>query len=292
MLRINLTIINKYIIHIEHAGDIVVKLKKVIKKDMNINKSEKPLLIAGPCSVESHQVMQETAVFLKKLGIEYIRGGAFKPRTSPYSFQGLGEQGLEILSQIKTCYGLKVVSEVLDVREIDMVCQVADIVQVGSRNMYNYSLLKELGRTGKTILLKRGLSATLDEWLGAAEYIALAGNDNIILCERGIRTFEPSTRNTMDLNAIPLIKQRTGLKVIADASHGTGVREIVNPMCMASVACGADGLLTEIHPRPEEAMSDGFQSLNFEEYERLYGDVMGLYRYIRKTKNEESKSML
>lgn len=270
----------------EYAGGMVVKLKKVVKKNINYNESDKPLLIAGPCSVESIQVMQETAEFLKKLGVEYIRGGAFKPRTSPYSFQGLGEQGLEILRHIKNTYGLKVVSEVMDVREIDQVCQVADILQVGSRNMYNYVLLKELGKTDKPILLKRGLSATLDEWLGAAEYIALEGNNDIILCERGIRTFETSTRNTMDLNCIPLIKQRTGLRVIADASHGTGIREIVNPMCMAAIACGADGLLTEVHPQPEEALSDGFQSLDFMEYEKLYKDVTGLYRYIRSSRRE------
>jgi len=265
----------------EYVGGMVVKLKKVIKKNIHYNESYKPLLIAGPCSVESIQVMQETAEFLKKLGVEYIRGGAFKPRTSPYSFQGLGEEGLEILKHIKKSFDLKIVSEVMDVREIDQVCQVADVLQVGSRNMYNYVLLKELGKTGKPVLLKRGLSATLDEWLGAAEYIALEGNDNIILCERGIRTFEPSTRNTMDLNCIPLIKQRTGLRVIADASHGTGIREIVTPMCMAAIACGADGLLTEIHPHPEKALSDGFQSLDFKEYEKLYRDVMGLYGYLR-----------
>lgn len=268
----------------EYAGGMVVKLKKVIKKNIDYNESDRPLMIAGPCSVESIQVMQETAEFLKKLGVEYIRGGAFKPRTSPYSFQGLGEQGLEILQHIKNTCGLKVVSEVMDVREIDQVCQVADILQVGSRNMYNYVLLKELGKTGKPILLKRGLSATLDEWLGAAEYIALEGNDDIILCERGIRTFETSTRNTMDLNCIPLIKQRTGLRVIADASHGTGIREIVSPMCMAAIACGADGLLTEVHPHPEEALSDGFQSLDFMQYKKLYRDVMSLYRYIRSSR--------
>lgn len=266
---------------LEYAGDMVVKLKRVINKNADYKEYDKPLLIAGPCSVESLQVMEETAEFLKKLGVEYIRGGAFKARTSPYSFQGLGEEGLEILHHIKTTFGLKVVSEVLDVREIDNICQVADVLQVGSRNMYNYVLLKELGRTGKPILLKRGLSATLDEWLGAAEYIALEGNDNIILCERGIRTFEPSTRNTMDLNCIPLIKQRTGLRVIVDASHGTGIREIVAPMCMAAIACGADGLLTEVHPHPENALSDGFQSLNFKEYQKLYRDVTGLYRYLR-----------
>lgn len=260
----------------------MVKLKKVVKKNVDINEPEKPLLIAGPCSVESLQVMQETAEFLKNLGVEYIRGGVFKPRTSPYSFQGLGEQGLEILKHIKNSYGLKVVSEVMDVREIDQVCQVADVLQVGSRNMYNYGLLKELGKIEKPILLKRGLSATLDEWLGAAEYIALEGNNDIILCERGIRTFEPSTRNTMDLNCIPLIKQRTGLRVIADASHGTGLRQIVAPMCMAAITCGADGLLTEVHPHPDNALSDGFQSLNFNEYEKLYRDVIGLYGYLKR----------
>lgn len=244
--------------------------------------NEKPLIIAGPCSVENYEVMDKTVSFLKNLGLEFIRGGAFKPRTSPYSFQGLGLEGVEILREMKNKYNIKIVSEVLDIRDIDEMIETVDIIQVGSRNMYNYPLLRELGKTNKPVLLKRGISATIEEWLNAAEYIAVEGNGEIILCERGIRTFESYTRNTLDLNAVPVVKEKTSLKVIVDPSHGTGRRELVGPMSLASIAAGADGLLIEVHPEPVRALSDGFQSVSFEEFELIYKKIMDTFKCIHK----------
>lgn len=258
----------------------MVKLKKVLEKESGILKNKKPIIIAGPCSVDNYDVIDRTAGFLKGIGIEYIRGGVFKPRTSPYSFQGLGDEGLLILKEIKQKYEIKIVSELLDVRDIDELYDVADVIQIGSRNMYNYPLLKEVGKSNKKILLKRGMSATIEEWLNAAEYIAVEGNNDIILCERGIRTFETYTRNTLDLNAVPVIKQKTGLKVIVDPSHGTGLRELIKPMSLASIAAGADGLMIEVHPEPDKALSDGFQSVNFDELRVIYKDVIQLYNYL------------
>lgn len=257
-----------------------MKLKKVLKKEESNQKQEKPFIIAGPCSVESYELMEETAVFLKKMGIEYMRGGAFKPRTSPYSFQGLGEEGLEILKEIKQKYNIKIVSEVMDIRDLEIISDTVDVLQIGSRNMFNYSLLKEVGKAKKAILLKRGMSATIEEWLNAAEYIAIKGNSDIILCERGIRTFETYTRNTLDLNCIPVIKQKTNLKVIVDPSHGTGIRELVKPMSLAAISAGADGLMIEMHPDPDNALSDACQSVNFEQFEDIYRNVFKLYNCI------------
>lgn len=250
-----------------------------IKQGPKIN-IKQPLIIAGPCSVENYDVMEKTVKFLKDLGIEYIRGGAFKPRTSPYSFQGLGMEGIEILEDMKKKYGVKIVSEILDIRDLEEMMDSIDIIQVGSRNMYNYPLLKELGRIKKPILLKRGISATIEEWLNAAEYIALEGNTDIILCERGIRTFENYTRNTLDLNCVPVVKQRTNLAIIVDPSHGTGRRELVKPLSLAAIAAGADGLLIEVHPDPDKALSDGFQSLNFEEFKDTYNRVLATYHCV------------
>ncbi|CCJ33393.1 3-deoxy-7-phosphoheptulonate synthase [Caloramator australicus] len=252
---------------------------KKIKQGPKVNINQ-PLIIAGPCSVENYDIMDKTVKFLKELGIEYIRGGAFKPRTSPYSFQGLGMEGIEILEDMKKKYGVKIVSEILDIRDLEEMIDSIDIIQVGSRNMYNYPLLKELGRIKKPILLKRGISATIDEWLNAAEYIALEGNTDIILCERGIRTFENYTRNTLDLNCVPVVKQRTNLAIIVDPSHGTGRRELVKPLSLAAIAAGADGLLIEVHPDPDNALSDGFQSLNFEEFKDTYNKVISTYHCV------------
>ncbi|MEG2538842.1 MAG: 3-deoxy-7-phosphoheptulonate synthase, partial [Clostridium sp.] len=240
-----------------------------------------PLIIAGPCTVENFEVMDKSAKLLSELGVKYIRGGAFKPRTSPYSFQGLGRDGLDILKEIKEKYSLKIVSEIMDARDVEYALDIVDVIQIGSRNMYNYTLLKEVGKVKNTILLKRGISATLDEWLNAAEYIALEGNEDIIMCERGIRTFETYTRNTLDLSCIPAIKEKTGLKVIIDPSHGTGVRNMVNPMSRASIAAGADGLIIEMHPNPSEAVCDGEQSVNLEQFTDIYNDVVKLYNFIR-----------
>jgi 3-deoxy-7-phosphoheptulonate synthase len=218
-------------------------------------------LIAGPCAVESEIQLDEIAKGIADLGIKFLRGGAYKPRTSPYAFQGLKKDGLKMLKSVSEKYGLKIVTEVLDTSLIEEVYPYADVLQVGSRNAKNYQFLKELGKVDKPILLKRGMSSTINEWLLAAEYILLGGNENVILCERGIRTFDTSVRNTMDIAAIPLAKELSHLPVIADPSQGTGKRSLVTPMSLASLAAGADGLMIEVHNDPEEALSDGFQSM-------------------------------
>jgi 3-deoxy-7-phosphoheptulonate synthase len=218
-------------------------------------------LIAGPCAVESEQQLDEIAKGVSELGIKFMRGGAYKPRTSPYAFQGLKKEGLRLLKNVSDKYGVKIVTEVLDTSLIEEVYPYADILQVGSRNAKNYAFLKELGKIDKPILLKRGMSSTITEWLLAAEYILLGGNENVILCERGIRTFDTSVRNTMDIAAIPLAKELSHLPVIADPSQGTGKRSLVTPLSLAAIAAGADGLMIEVHNNPEEALSDGFQSM-------------------------------
>jgi len=218
-------------------------------------------LIAGPCAVESEQQLDEIAKGVSDLGIKFMRGGSYKPRTSPYAFQGLKKDGLRLLKNVSDKYGVKIVTEVLDTSLIEEVYPYADILQVGSRNAKNYAFLKELGKIDKPILLKRGMSSTISEWLLAAEYILLGGNENVILCERGIRTFDTSVRNTMDIAAIPLAKELSHLPVIADPSQGTGKRSLVTPLSLAAIAAGADGLMIEVHNDPEEALSDGFQSM-------------------------------
>lgn len=226
-------------------------------------------LIAGPCAIESRETFLEAALAVKEAGAEMLRGGAFKPRTSPYSFQGLGEEGLKIMAEARELTGLPLVTEVMDQKSIAMVAEYVDIIQVGARNMQNFFLLRELGRVNKPVLLKRGMSATIEEWLMAAEYIVGSGNPQVILCERGIRTFETYTRNTLDLSAVPLLKQLTHLPVMVDPSHGTGKRELVEPMSLAAAACGADGLMIEVHPNPSQAWSDGPQSLLPADFARL-----------------------
>jgi 3-deoxy-7-phosphoheptulonate synthase len=218
-------------------------------------------LIAGPCAVESEEQLFAIAKGVSDLGIKFIRGGAYKPRTSPYAFQGLGKQGLQLLKKSADTFGVKIVTEVMDTSLIEEVYDYADILQVGSRNAMNYAFLKELGKLDKPILLKRGMSSTINEWLLAAEYILLGGNENVILCERGIRTFDTSVRNTMDIAAIPLAKELSHLPIIADPSQGTGKRSLVTPLSLAAIAAGADGLMIEVHNDPEEALSDGFQSM-------------------------------
>jgi len=231
------------------------------------------VVMAGPCAVESLEQLSETARIVKAGGATILRGGAFKPRTSPYSFQGLKEEGLEMLGQVKAATGLPVVSEVMDTRQVETVARYADILQIGSRNMQNFPLLEEAGNCQVPILLKRGMMATLDEYLHAAEYILAHGNSSVILCERGIRTFEPATRYTLDLNAIPVLKQRTHLPVIVDPSHGTGYRNLVPTMSKAAVAAGADGLLVEVHYHPENAQCDGPQSLFPDDFARMMNDL-------------------
>ncbi|MGE5380633.1 MAG: 3-deoxy-7-phosphoheptulonate synthase [Methylocystaceae bacterium] len=226
-------------------------------------------IIAGPCAVEGREPFLRIALTLKELGADMLRGGAFKPRTSPYSFQGLGEDGLKILAEARELTGLPVITEVMDQKSVPLVTEYADVIQVGARNMQNFFLLKELGQVNRPVLLKRGMSATIEEWLMAAEYILDSGNSQVILCERGIRTFETATRNTLDLSSVPLIKQLSHLPVIVDPSHGTGKRALVIPMALAAVACGCDGLIVEVHENPAEAWSDGPQSLLPEQFRVL-----------------------
>lgn len=231
------------------------------------------VIMAGPCAVENEEQLLKTAQIVSEAGAAILRGGAFKPRTSPYSFQGLGLEGLKLLGIVKTKIGIPVVSEVMDVREFDNVSKYADILQIGSRNMQNYALLKEAGKTNKPILLKRGMMATIDEFLNAAEYILAGGNLEVILCERGIRTFDSSTRNTLDLNAIPLLHSLTHLPVIVDPSHGTGRSDLVPHMAKAAIAAGADGLLMEVHYCPDKALCDGDQALHDDEFVQLMKDL-------------------
>lgn len=231
------------------------------------------VVIAGPCAVESREQLFETARSVKSSGASILRGGAFKPRSSPYNFQGLGEEGLKLLGIIKQETGLPVVTEVMDTRQVELVSSYADMIQIGSRNMQNYPLLKEAGMCRIPVLLKRGMMATVEEFLLAAEYILNQGNEQVILCERGIRTFETSTRNTLDLSAVPMLKRLSHLPVIVDPSHGTGLRWMVPAMAKAAVAVGADGLIMEVHYKPEEALCDGYQSLNLDEFARLVADL-------------------
>jgi len=230
-------------------------------------------VMAGPCSVESKEQLMEAARGINTHGASLLRGGAFKPRTLPYSFQGLGVEGLKILADAREETGLPVVTEVMAPVEVKVVEEYADVFQVGARNVQNYPLLKRLGEARKPVLLKRGLSSTIEEWLGAAEYILNGGNEDVMLCERGIRTYSKLTRFTLDVTAVPLLKEVTHLPVIVDPSHGTGVRSLVSPMAAASIAAGADGLMIEVHPRPEEAMSDGAQSLTVDGFASLMAEV-------------------
>ena len=235
--------------------------------------SERISVIAGPCAVENRNQALAIAKEVKKYGAVLFRGGAFKPRTSPYSFQGLGEEGLKILAEVRETFGLRVVTEITTPAQADLVMKYVDVVQVGARNMQNFDLLKCVGRLGRPVVLKRGLAATIEEWLMSAEYILSEGNENVILCERGIRTFEPYTRNTLDLSAIPVIKKLTHLPVIIDPSHATGIREKVSPMARAAIAAGADGLMIEVHNDPDRAMSDGAQSLYPSQFSQLMRDI-------------------
>jgi 3-deoxy-7-phosphoheptulonate synthase len=227
------------------------------------------IAMAGPCSVESRAQVEVVARAVRASGARVLRGGAFKPRTSPYSFQGHGEEALVWMRESADAVGLAVISEIMDVRALEMMLRYVDCLQVGARNMQNFDLLKELGKVRRPVLLKRGLSATIEEWLLSAEYVAVAGNREVVLCERGIRTFETATRNTMDISAIPVIERRSHLPIVADPSHGVGIRDKVPAMARAAVAAGADGLLVEVHHDPDRALSDGAQSLHPEQFQRL-----------------------
>ena len=231
------------------------------------------IVMAGPCSVENEDQISAAASAVKKAGAKVLRGGAFKPRSSPYSFQGLGEEGLKMMRTAADAEGLKVASEVMDISQIELVSKYSDILQVGARNMQNYTLLKELGKSKTPILLKRGISATIEEWLLSAEYILAGGNTEVMLCERGIRTFESYTRNTMDISAIPVVQKLSHLPIVADPSHGTGLRDKVAPMARAAIAAGADALIIEVHPDPDHAMSDGAQSIFPTQFDRLMAEL-------------------
>ncbi len=244
---------------------------------------QRVVVMAGPCAVEGRDILLETARQIKKAGGHILRGGAYKPRTSPYSFQGLGEEGLKYLAEARQETGLPIVTELMDTREASVVYECADLVQIGARNMQNFKLLKEVGCRRKPVLLKRGMSSTVKELLLAAEYIMSEGNYDVILCERGIRTFEDATRNTLDLSAVPLIKRLSHLPVVVDPSHGTGKWDLVSPMALAAVAAGADGIMVEVHPRPEEALSDGPQALLPSTFAKLMDDLSRVARAVGRT---------
>lgn len=263
----------------------IVSVKNVIFGKNNVP------VIAGPCAVESYEQLTETALAVKKAGAVMLRGGAYKPRTSPYSFQGLEKEGLKILQAVSAETGLPVVSEVTDPRTVPSMAEHVDMLQVGARNMQNFVLLKELSQAGKPVLLKRAPSASIEEWLMAAEYIMAGGNDQVVLCERGIRTFETYTRNTLDLSAVPVVHQLSHLPIIVDPSHGTGSWRLVGPMAKAAVAAGADGLIIEVHPHPEEAVSDGPQSLTPSHFEQLMLDLSSVIIAIGRTYGSESKGV-
>jgi 3-deoxy-7-phosphoheptulonate synthase len=246
-------------------------------------------VMAGPCSVENEIQLMETAKIVKSAGAKILRGGAFKPRTSPYSFQGLGEEGLKLLAQAREETGLKVITELMDIAHIDVVCEYTDIIQIGARNMQNYALLKEIGKLDKPVMLKRGMAATIKEWLLAAEYVMNEGNHDVILCERGVRTFGEETRNTMDLSSVPLVQQLSHLPVIADPSHGTGRWELVTPVARAAVAVGADGIMVEVHPNPENALSDGPQSLKPDNFRLMMDEIKAIHSSLHSFESRERK---
>ena len=241
------------------------------------------IVMAGPCSVETEEQVFKIAKYVKDSGAKILRGGAFKPRSSPYSFQGLGIDGLKFLRRAADEYKLKVITEVMEKSQIDLVEKYADILQIGARNMQNYSFLKDLGKASKPVMLKRGLAATIEEWLMSAEYILAGGNEKVILCERGIRTFETATRNTMDISAIPVIKKKSHLPIVADPSHGVGLRDKVIPMARASVAAGADGIMIEVHNDPDHALSDGAQSLYPEQFAEMMKEVRMIAQAINRS---------
>jgi len=245
---------------------------KILKENIFV-KSKDFIMIAGPCAVESYEQLYDVAKVVKKSGANYLRGGAFKPRTSPYDFQGLGLDGLKILHEVGEKTALKTVSEVTSVKYLEQVLKYCDVIQVGSRNMQNYELLKEVGKAKKPVVLKRGMSSTINEWLLAAEYILSNGNYNVILCERGIRTFEDSVRNTLDISAVPVVKSLSLLPIIVDPTHACGNKDYVESLSLAAVAVGADGLMLEVHTNPEKARSDKKQQINLEEYKRLVEKV-------------------
>jgi 3-deoxy-7-phosphoheptulonate synthase len=267
-----------------HPEDTVIRVMDAVIGDGSLT------MMAGPCSVESREQLFETADAVKAAGATILRGGAFKPRTSPYAFQGLGIAGLRLLAEARERTGLPIITEVMEPSQVDIVAEYADILQIGTRNMQNYSLLQAVGRVARPVMLKRGYGATIEEWLMAAEYIVSSGNPNVILCERGIRTFETYTRNTMDLAAVPMLHQLTHLPVIVDPSHATGKRWLVPPLALGGVAVGADGVMVEVHPDPDSALSDAEQQLNFAEFESLMRELIPVHEHVRELRNGSSFS--
>ena len=265
--------------------------KKTVVTVGNVKIGEDFVVIAGPCSVESEEQIMKTAHKVKEAGADMLRGGAFKPRTSPYSFQGLGLKGLKILEKAKRETGLPVVTEVTDPRDVSWVCEYADVLQIGTRNMQNFSLLKEVGKVGKPVLLKRGMFSTLKEWLNCAEYILAGGNPNVILCERGIRTFETYTRNTLDLSIVPSVKEVSHLPIIVDPSHGTGRLSIIEPMSLAAMAAGAHGIMVEVHHNPSEALSDKDQAMPPDMFSVLMKKLLTLRSYMEEINSDNGKSL-
>jgi 3-deoxy-7-phosphoheptulonate synthase len=262
-----------------HEADTYVKLARTTIGPGNFT------LIAGPCSVENEAMILRTAEWLMERGIRLMRAGAFKPRSSPYAFQGMGHEGLAILKKARERTGIGIVTELMDSENADAVEEAADIIQIGTRNMQNFSLLRRVSKSARPVLLKRGLSATLEEWLMAAEYVMAGGNYNVILCERGVRTFSDHSRSTLDLSVIPPVKKLSHLPILVDPSHGTGKRDYVPPMALASLAAGADGLLIEVHPEPDKALSDGAQSLSLEAFEQLVHAIKDLAKPLRRAVN-------
>src|SRR3954463_4128636 len=257
-----------------HPEDTVIRVLDAAVGDGSLT------IMAGPCSVESREQLLDTVDYVAANGATVIRGGAFKPRTSPYSFQGLGVEALRYLAEARERTGLPVITEVMEPNQVDIVAEYADILQIGTRNMQNFSLLRDVGRVARPVMLKRGYGATVEEWLMAAEYIVSSGNPNVILCERGIRTFETSTRNTMDLAAVPLVNRLAHLPVIVDPSHATGKRWLVKPLSVGGVAVGADGVMVEVHPHPEDALSDGEQSLTFDMYREMVDALVPVHQQV------------
>lgn len=275
----------KEVIHVTKPYKMVSRdfhpRRTVIKiDDVEIGEGKKPIVIAGPCAVESEHQIVKTAIAVKRLGADLLRGGAFKPRTGPHTFQGLKKEGLRLLALAKNETGLPIVTEVMTPENVELVGEYADVLQVGARNMQNFDLLRELGRIHKPVLLKRGMSATIEEFLAAAEYIYAEGNHKVILCERGIRTFETATRNCLDLSVIPLINELSHLPVIIDPSHATGKRSLVPPMAKAALVAGAHGIMIEVHPEPDKALSDGPQSMTIQGFEKLMEDIRKLLSFL------------
>jgi 3-deoxy-7-phosphoheptulonate synthase len=267
-----------------HPEDTIVEVPAACVSTGVVRIGDKGVvMMAGPCTVETEKQLMTTAQAVRKEGAVILRGGAFKPSTSPYGFRGLGEDGLKLLAKARAEFGMAVITEVMTPSDVLMVCEYADILQIGTRNMQNYMLLDEVGRAEKPVLLKRGMSSTIEEWLLAAEYVLAQGNRNVILCERGIRTFERMTRNTMDISAIPLIERLSHLPIISDPSQGTGQRDLVTPLSLASIAAGTDGLLVEVHPNPDEALKDGAQSLTLEQFQSLMPQVQSVSQAIGRT---------